>query len=416
LRGEALTEQGKEEEGIVQIQKGLEALQATGAELRRACYLATLAVAYANVGKAEEGLTLLAKALDAIHENMEYVYEAELYRIKGQLVLQSHSLQSAVSDPQGEAEACFLKAIEIARKQQAKSLELRAAVSLARLWQQQGKQHEARNTLSEIYGWFTEGFDTKDLQEAEALLRTLGGKVERKQQQTGMVDGALPTPASNLTPVRSERTLSPEHRILNAFRNEGEYWTLAFQGALCRVKDTRGMQYLAQLLQHPRHEFHALALATGSADLGVAPSLGAATLREVDDRADSVSAVGGFTDAGEVLDPQAKAAYKQRLQELQAELEEAQAFNDPGRAEKLREEIDFLTQELVQAVGLGGRTRKAASPVERARVNVTRAIRTAITKITDSHPALGQYLTQTIKTGTFCVYTPDSHLSVDWQF
>jgi hypothetical protein len=176
------------------------------------------------------------------------------------------------------------------------------------------------------------------------------------------------------------------------------------------------MQYLAQLLQHPHHEFHAVALATGSADLGVVPSLGAATLREVDDRADSASTVGGFTDAGEVLDPQAKAAYKQRLQELQAELEEAQAFNDPGRAEKLREEIDFLTQELVQAVGLGGRARKAASPVERARVNVTRAIRTAITKITDSHPALGQYLAQTIKTGTFCTYIPEPNLSVDWQF
>ena len=112
----------------------------------------------------------------------ERFYEAELYRLKGEFVLQSEvrgpesknsTPQFLTPNPQAEAEACFLKAIDIARKQQAKSLELRAVMSLSRLWQRQGKTAEAHRMLSEIYNWFTEGFDTKDLQEAQALLDEL---------------------------------------------------------------------------------------------------------------------------------------------------------------------------------------------------------------------------------------------------
>jgi predicted ATPase len=125
------------------------------------------------VRQAEEGLAALAQALMVVDKSGERFYEAELYRLKGTL-----TLQSKVQDPQStveqEAEACFLKAIEIAQRQQAKSLELRAVMSLSRLWQQQGKKAEARQLLAEIYSWFTEGFDTKDLQEAKALLAELG--------------------------------------------------------------------------------------------------------------------------------------------------------------------------------------------------------------------------------------------------
>jgi predicted ATPase len=118
------------------------------------------------------------------------VYEAELHRLKGELTLQQENQKPVLSvvegakgkeqkskrktGAQGEAETYFLKAIEVARRQQAKSLELRAATSLARLWQQQGKQHAARDMLADVYNWFTEGFDTKDLQEAKALLEELG--------------------------------------------------------------------------------------------------------------------------------------------------------------------------------------------------------------------------------------------------
>jgi class 3 adenylate cyclase/predicted ATPase len=184
LRGWALAEQGQGEEGIAQIRQGLAAYRATGAELLRPYYLALLAEAYVTGGQVEEGLKILAEALARVDKTGEHSYEAELYRIKGELSLQSavHSQQSEIPNTQhptpstqaeAEAEACFLKAIDIARKQQAKSLELRATVSLARLWQQQGKQPTARNMLSTIYNWFTEGFDTKDLREAKTLLAAL---------------------------------------------------------------------------------------------------------------------------------------------------------------------------------------------------------------------------------------------------
>jgi predicted ATPase len=186
-RGWGLTEQGQVEEGIAQIRQGIAAWRATGAELCRPHYLALLAEAHGKAGQAEEGLAVVAEALTMVNKNREREYEAELYRIKGELSLQSRqvkasqgksevpSTQHPIPSTQAEAEteACFLKAIEIAREQQAKSLELRATVSLARLWQQQGKQHAARNMLSEIYGWFTEGFDTADLQEAKILLEEL---------------------------------------------------------------------------------------------------------------------------------------------------------------------------------------------------------------------------------------------------
>jgi predicted ATPase len=170
-RGWALAEQGQGEEGIAQMGQGLDASRATGAEALRPTYLALLAEAYGQVGQPEVGLTALAEALAIVDKTGERMSEAELYRLKGQL-----TLQSQVSSPKSqveEAEGCFHKAIEIARHQQAKSLELRAVMSLSRLWQQQGKKAEARQMLAEIYGWFTEGFDTKDLQEAKALLAEL---------------------------------------------------------------------------------------------------------------------------------------------------------------------------------------------------------------------------------------------------
>ncbi len=183
-RGWALAEQGQVEEGITQIRQGLATEQARGVGLFRSYYLALLAEAYGKAWQAEEGLATLAEALTVVDTSGERFYEPELYRLKGELTLQKFQvsgskfqvekgLASSVQSPESEAEECFLKAIEIAQKQQAKSLELRAATSLARLWHQQGKKDEARQMLAEIYNWFTEGFDTKDLQEAKALLDEL---------------------------------------------------------------------------------------------------------------------------------------------------------------------------------------------------------------------------------------------------
>jgi len=177
VRGWALVEQGQGEEGLTQIRQGLTAYRATGAEVLRPYFLALLAEAQRKTGQAEEGLSVLAEALDTVHNTGERWFEAELYWLKGELLLaqEGYRLQAlGYREKTEEAEKCFLKAIEIARGQQAKSWELRAATSLVRLWQQQDKQKEAHQLLSEIYGWFTEGFDTKDLQEAKALLEELG--------------------------------------------------------------------------------------------------------------------------------------------------------------------------------------------------------------------------------------------------
>jgi DNA-binding winged helix-turn-helix (wHTH) protein/predicted ATPase len=193
LRGWALAEQGQGAEGIVQMRQGLAAWRAMGAELFRPNCLALLAEAYGKTGQAAEGLTVLTEALAVVDKNEERFYQAEIYRLKGQLTLQQSQLQSSkrevkesrksrgkgrrrvsgVASQESEAEGCFRKAIEVARTQQAKSWELRAVMSLSRLWQQQGKKEKAREMLAEIYNWFTEGFDTKDLQEAKALLKEL---------------------------------------------------------------------------------------------------------------------------------------------------------------------------------------------------------------------------------------------------
>jgi predicted ATPase len=169
LLGWALTAQGQKAEGVDQVRQGLAAFRATGAELARPYYLALLAEAYAKVGQQEDGLSLLAEALATVHKTGERLWEAELHRLKGELLLPLSAEKHA------EAEACFQQALEVARHQQATSLELRAAMSLARLWQQQSRRAEARELLAPVYGWFTEGFGTADLQEAKALLEALAG-------------------------------------------------------------------------------------------------------------------------------------------------------------------------------------------------------------------------------------------------
>jgi class 3 adenylate cyclase/tetratricopeptide (TPR) repeat protein len=162
VRGWALAEQGQVHESIAQIRQGQTSFFAP----------VVLAEAYGKGGQVEEGLTVLAKALASMGRTGMRVYEAELYRLKGTLTLQS-KVPSPKSQVEEEVETCFRQAIDVARRQQAKSLELRAVMSLARLWQSQGKRKESHRMLVEIYGRFTEGFDTKDLQEAKALLEEL---------------------------------------------------------------------------------------------------------------------------------------------------------------------------------------------------------------------------------------------------
>jgi len=165
--GWALAEQGQSEEGMAQVRHGLAAWRATGTEIIRPYFLGLLAEAYRKGGQAEEGLGTIDEALALVQQHKETFCEAELYRLKGELLL------SRAAGHEAEAEACFHHALAIACRQSARSWELRATMSLSRLWQQQGKRDEARELLAPIYGWFTEGFDTADLREAKALLEEL---------------------------------------------------------------------------------------------------------------------------------------------------------------------------------------------------------------------------------------------------
>jgi len=187
------------------------------------------------------------------------------------------------------------------------------------------------------------------------------------------------TPAGSAAPAADDRR----------FQQEGDFWTLSFAGTVVRLRDAKGLHYLAHLLRHPEREFHVV-------DLVAAARV----------------ATGG--DTGAVLDPSAKSAYRTRLAELRDEIEEADRFNDLGRATRLRGEMSAIAQQLQSAVGVGGRDRRPGSQAERARLAVTQCVKASLKKIRQAHPALGHYLGTTIRTGYYCAYQPAPRERGDW--
>ncbi len=238
------------------------------------------------------------------------------------------------------------------------------------------------------------------LAEAEAIAGDLGLDriVERIDARRAALGGAgMP--------------LAEPHRAVNVrdgarLRREGDVWAFDFEQRSVRVRDSKGVRCLATLLGNPGIEIHAAELARDDGHPGARGDADATGL-EMTERAGE--------DAGPLLDAEAKAAYRQRLEGLRDEVEEAESFNDPERAARAREEIRFVARELAGAVGLGGRDRRAASNVERARVSVTKAIRTAIKRVAEHDHALGHELEATIHTGTFCSYEPDPRNPLDWR-
>lgn len=198
---------------------------------------------------------------------------------------------------------------------------------------------------------------------------------------------ASTTPAESTAPASSAAV----------FRCEGEFWRLTFADETARCRDAKGFAYIALLLRHPGTQLQAL-------DLVRMVSADGAT-----------TAVPAGAAAEFVLDARAKREYRQRLAELQCEIDEAESFNDLGRVTSLREEQDRLHDELRRAVGLGGRDRRTGDAGERARINVTRSINSVIRKIGKAHTLLADHLGATIRTGTFCTYRPDPRLRIDWQ-
>jgi tetratricopeptide (TPR) repeat protein len=235
----------------------------------------------------------------------------------------------------------------------------------ARLWNEVGAPHETSRA------------------------RAAAGEARRartNQQQVGAGAAAVagrPPPAETAPP-------GP-----NTFRCEGDYWLVQFEGRAVRVRDLKGMHYLARLLGDPGHEIQALDLVAleSGAEVGF-PDVG---------------------DAGEMLDPRAKQAYRRRLAEADDDLEEARGLGDAARVSQVENERDFLVRELSRAVGLGGRDRRAGSTPERARASVTRAIRQAMIRIREHDPALGAHLDQAIRTGSCCAYLPDPRVRARWS-
>ncbi len=200
--------------------------------------------------------------------------------------------------------------------------------------------------------------------------------------------------------------------------DEGEFWTLAYGSLELRLKGTKGVRYLSLLLQSPGAQFRAFNLV----QLADGPAA-AAPVAENEQRAANDRTFGQFGsirsdlgDAGELLDARSKAEYRRRLEELGVLLEKAKQVGNHERALAAEQEIDALTRELARAVGLGGRDRRASSGAERARLNVTRAIKSVIERIRIHHDELGRYLAQSIRTGLYCSYLPSAEFKIEWKF
>jgi tetratricopeptide (TPR) repeat protein len=203
------------------------------------------------------------------------------------------------------------------------------------------------------------------------------------------------------------------------FRKEGEYWTVGYGEKAFRLKDTKGLGYLAHLLRHPAAEFHVLDLVGGIAGQREDDETGQSVHglpRGDEDLEKAGIHVTGIGDAGEMLDEQAKVAYRRRLSALRKESEEAKELGNVVRAEQAEEEIDALTRELSRAVGLGGRNRRAASASERARQSINKTIKAVVEKIAQSDATLGEILSRCIKTGNSCSYQPDANFPMAWEF
>ncbi len=217
---------------------------------------------------------------------------------------------------------------------------------------------------------------------------------------------------------RSPRTAHDLERPIlaataNVFRKEGDYWTIAYQDVVFRLKDTKGLHYIAHLLHHPATEFHTNDLVVAAAGPRAGESSNAErgpSRQELAAEGLVVSRLGG---APALLDARAKAAYQERLSDLREELADAERLHDLGRAEHAGAEIDFLTTELTAPF----RGHQKANPyAERARLTVTKGIKAALERISQNHPALGRHLAVTIRRGTFCAYMPDPRHPIPWMF
>ena len=203
---------------------------------------------------------------------------------------------------------------------------------------------------------------------------------------------------------RHEPTASEARASVSRLLPEGDYISLSFDGRTVRLRDLKGLRYLARLLAEPGREFHALDLVTAEHGASERPTRSAgADLNPTD------------SDLGPALDDQAKAAYRRRLGDIEEDVEEARSMGDDERAARAKRERDFLLTELSRAVGLAGRDRPTGAATERARTSVTRSIRYALRRVHEHHPELGAHLQHAVRTGTYVAYDPDPQALVRWN-
>jgi hypothetical protein len=302
----------------------------------------------------------------------------------------------------GEAIDWFAKARVVLEEQGARPLRAIADFDEAFMFTRRraaGDEARARPLLDAAIAQFQTIGMTGWLRRAEALVDQLK-------------TGRLVQPASN-------DRIRGKAEVDNLFRREGDIWTITYEGHTLRLKDFKGLSYIARLLEQPGEEFPAASLVTGvdsanaAEDSEARAELGAMTREQLAER--NLRA-GGSEDAGEMIDAQAKAAYRRKLEELREELEEAREFRNPERVAKAEDEIEALSKELSRGIGRGGRHRRAGSTSERARLSVTSAIKVAIERVAQKHSRLAAHLSASIRTGTYCSYRPDPQSNADWHF
>jgi tetratricopeptide (TPR) repeat protein len=303
----------------------------------------------------------------------------------------------------------------VAARFESKALVASAALARGRVRLADGDAAGAEQSLSEavrlwneVGGPYEAAVARMGLAEAHRASGSEHRAVLERQAARTILEGIQAAP-SVAPPVHVEHhdTLDEQPvASFNVFRREGDYWSVIFEGHTVRVRDLKGMRYLARLLADPGREYHVLDLVAAETGSGA----------QVDSRQAAGLPRSALGDAGESLDARAKDAYRRRLAEIDDDIEQARAIGDAERAAQADAERDFLVRELARAFGLGGRDRRAASASERARAGVTRAVRQAITRIAEHHPQLGEHLSRTIRTGTYCAYFPDPRVPAGWRF
>lgn len=338
------------------------------------CYLLVVlaeAQAAADLNDAAAGTLAVAESLLERGERSGavrlFLLQAELHRRGGR----SNAAREALELAQAEA-----------RRQGAKTLELEVATALCSMGL------ESHEQVLELYRGFTRADECESLVRARAVLDDAPA-LQAPQEAEPLLG------ATTRAPVPEPST--PSARAGDTFQQQGEVWELCFDGKPARVAHLRGLGYLAELLRRPDEPVHALQLATSG------PSAKASVREALHDGQLQVS--NGGSDP--LIDAQAREAYRSRVRDLRADLAEAEEHHDLGRAQRLQAELDMLLDELKRTSALGGRARTSPSATERARVNVTRAIKLALRRIASQHPELAKHLEHAVRTGTHCSYSPE---------